>query len=122
MPVFRTTCTVQSVASLVGGAALLLVPGPLLGLFGLAGPDAAIVARILGGVLFALGATLLGVRDVTDRDQRTRVIVGNLSCDGSVAILLLSASASGALGAAGWALTALFAANAASWLFAYRHR
>ena len=120
---FRTVCTVQAAASLTSGAALLIVPAPILGLFALpADQGTVLVARILGGVLFALGATLLGVRDVKDRDARVRVMMGNASCDLSVALLVGAASITGALGAAGWALAGLFALNAASWLLALRGR
>jgi len=123
MVAYRTVCTAQAGASLAGGFVLLILPAPLLGFFTLpTDPSTQLVARILGAVLFALGATLLGVRDVADRDQRTRVIAGNAACDLSVTILLLSATVAGALGPTAWLLTALFAANAGSWMLAYRNR
>jgi hypothetical protein len=118
---FRAVCSTQAASSLVSGAVLLVLPSPLLGLFGLphdAGTQ--IVARILGGVLFALGASLLGARELTGREARVRVMLGNAVCDGCVALLLGSAWLAGQLPTTGAALALLFAGNCVSWLVALR--
>ena len=92
MTSFRTVCTTQAAASLSSGALLLLLPSPVLGLFSLpADVGTQIVARMLGGILFALGATLLGARDVTAPDQRIRIMLGNAVCDGCIAVILAAA-------------------------------
>jgi hypothetical protein len=120
---FRAVCTTQAAASLGSGALLLALPWPVLSLFALPlDHGTQLVARMLGGVLFALGATLLGVRDVREPDARKRVMIGNAACDGSLAILLAGAAAGGKLPMLGWGLAALFAINAGSWLLALRSK
>jgi hypothetical protein len=118
---FRTVCTIQAAASLSSGALLLLVPWPALVLFAIptdAGTQ--LVARMLGGVLFALGATLLGAREVTEPAARTRIMLGNAVCDACIAIQIVASLATHTLPGTGWILAALFAANAGSWVVVYR--
>jgi hypothetical protein len=120
---FRTVCTTQAASALASGALLLVLPWPVLALFSLpTEPGTQIVARILGGVLFALGATLLGARDVEDPSQRLRILLGNAVCDGSVAVLLLASVATGTLTLSGAGLALLFAVNAGTWLLVLRSR
>ncbi len=108
-------------SALGGGVVLLVWPALLLAPFGITPtPHVAIVARMLGGVLFALGATLAGVSEVTDRPTQIRVCVGNAVCDGAIATFLAVDTARGAIGVAGWALMAVFAGNCLSWLVALR--
>ena len=118
---YRAVCATQAASSLVAGVVLLLFPVVLLGPLGLPTEvGTQVVARILGGVLFALGATLIGAREATDGPTVLRVTVGNLVCDASVALLITSATVSGALGPLGYGLAALFASNAVSWLVSLR--
>jgi hypothetical protein len=97
------------------------MPALVVGIFGI-GTDAStlLVARMLGGVLFALGATLIGARDVEAGPTRIRVIVGNAACDVCITVFLLTDAWRGALPWTGWVLAALFASNALSWLVALR--
>ena len=116
---FASVVRVQMVSALGGGVALLVVPGLLLAPFGLTPtPHLEVVARMLGGVLFALGATLAGVGGVTDRPTQIRVCVGNAVCDGSIALFLTVATLGATLNLFGWALVAIFAGNCLSWLVA----
>lgn len=118
---FRSTCTVQAASALAGGVVLLVVPGVLLVIFGLGtAASTVLVARMLGGVLFALGATLIGVRDLASGPARTRVVVGNAACDACITVYLLAAASQGGLGRLGWLLALLFAVNAVSWLATLR--
>ena len=118
---FRAVCTTQAFSALGGGAFLLVLPGPLLSLFGLGTESGTqLVARMLGGVLFALGATLFGVRDLEPRDQRIRVTVGNAVCDGLITGWIALDVARGALPMLALVLVALFAINCASWLITLR--
>src|SRR5688500_4198376 len=107
---YRSVCTVQAASALAAGAALLVVPWLLLGLFGIATDDSTIlVGRMLGGVLFALGATLIGVRDLEPGPTRIRVIVGNATCDACITVFLLAEAWRGGTGRLGWILALLFA-------------
>jgi hypothetical protein len=118
---FASVVRIQMFSAIGGGVLLLAVPGLLLAPFGLGGsPGTEIVARLLGGVLFALGATLAGVRDVTDRPAQIRVCVGNAVCDGCIALFLAVDTTRGVIGVAGWLLVAIFAGNCLSWLVALR--
>jgi hypothetical protein len=118
---YTSVCRIQALSSLVAGAVLLVVPGPLLALFGLPGDlGTQVLARMLGGVLWALGATLIVAKDASDRESRTRVCIGNAVCDGCVAMFLSAYTLRGALSATGWILVAIFAWNALSWLLALR--
>ncbi len=118
---FAGVVRVQMLSALVGGAVMLVVPGALLSVFGLTPtPHVELLGRLFGGVLFALAATLAGVRDVTDRPAQIRVCVGNALCDGAIALFLAVDTSRGVLGVAGWALMAVFAGNCLSWLVALR--
>jgi hypothetical protein len=114
---YRVVCTLHAGSALGGGLAVVAVPGLLLPWFGItADPSAQLVARILGGVLVALGATLWAARDAADRSARRTVIAGNLVCDATVAALIGVAAWKGAVGPLSWSLATLFAANAATWV------
>lgn len=118
---FRGVVRIQMGSALGGGVVLLLVPGLLLAPFGITPtPHVEIVARMLGGVLFALGATLAGVAGVTDRPAQVRVCVGNAVCDGALALFLGVGTISGTLSVFTWGLVAVFAGNCLSWLLALR--
>jgi hypothetical protein len=114
---FRSTCVVQAVSALLAGAVLLVAPGVLLGLFGLAGPASTeLLGRMFGGVLIALGATLIAARDLADPVARRWLLVGNAVCDAAITGFLALAVSGGLTGPIGWVLVALFAINAISWV------
>ena len=97
------------------------VKGDWNGLFGLGTESGTqLVARMLGGVLFALGATLFGARDLDDREKKVRVAVGNAVCDGLITGWILMDAARGAISALGYVLAGLFAINCLSWLVSLR--
>jgi hypothetical protein len=116
----RATCTMQAGSCFVSGTVLFAYPPLVLGLLGLDGPGLVVLVRLLGGILFALGATLLGAREVTDRTAQRAVSIGNLSCDLSLGVMLAGATWAGTLSAFGWFLAVVFWVNAASWAVALR--
>lgn len=118
---YRSVCTMQAASALVGGTALLLMPALVIGVFGI-GTEAStlLVTRMLGGVLFALGAALIGARELEAGPTRTRVIVGNAACDLCITLFLLADAYRGVTGRLGWVLALLFLSNALSWLVALR--
>lgn len=104
----------------MSGTVLFAYPPLLLGLLGLEGPGLVVVVRLLGGILFALGATLLGAREVTERTAQRAVSIGNLSCDLSLGVMLAGATWAGTLSRFGWFLAVVFWVNAVSWAVALR--
>ena len=118
---FRATCMTQGASAVLFGAVLLVLPGPLLLLFGFGGPDVEVVGRIAGGMMLALGATLLSVRDVGP-ELRLQVCIGNGLCDVALTVLLALATRDHVANQLGYALTAIFLANALSWGIASRDR
>jgi hypothetical protein len=118
---YRSVCTIQAASALIGGTVLLLMPASLLLLFGLeTDVSTLLVARMLGGMMFALGATLIGARELDAGPTRVRVIVGNATCDLCITVFLLADCYRGALGWPAGALALLFASNIASWLVTLR--
>ena len=113
---FRSVCTVQALSALAGGIALLVAPALLLGVFGVEGRQAALVGRLAGGMMFALGATLWAARDIVDRNARIRIVTGNAVCDGLLCLFLAIETWNGVLNAGGYVLSALFLINVGSWL------
>ncbi|MFT4975065.1 MAG: hypothetical protein ACI8S6_000952 [Myxococcota bacterium] len=76
----------------------------------------ALLGRLSGGLLIALGGTLWGMRSVEDPDIRQTTVRANAACDVALAVVLLAATAGGTLPWTGWVLVGLFAVNAASWM------
>ena len=114
---FHGTCTSHGVTAIVLGGALLVATPLFLSLFALSTPSEILLARLAGGFLLALGATLLGVRDVTDPRLQRRVVLGNGSCD--IVLTGVFAASSSWLGTPGWILAALFSVTALSWAVAW---
>lgn len=121
---FKQVCMTQAFSALGFGVALLVVPKVLLAVMGVAAePSEKLLAQILGGMLFALGASLYAVHDATlSPAAKTRIAVGNAVCDGLCAVLFVTGTWCDAVGVAGWAFGALFALNVASWLVTLRDR
>lgn len=118
---YRSVCRVHAGSALGGGLVLLLLPQLLLGVFGLGrGWETVVVGRMLGAILFALGATLLAAAEITDPVLRRRVAIGNGACDLSITLFLGAGCATGALPLPAWLLVLLFGGNALSWWVARR--
>ena len=99
---YPSVVRIQTFSALGGGDLLLAAPQLLLWPFAIDGtPHVLLLARLFGGVLFALAATLAAVRDLRDVPMQTRVCVGNAVCDGCIALFVAVDAGRGALGPAG---------------------
>jgi hypothetical protein len=114
---FHQVATSQGWTAVIAGVVLLLFPEPLLGLFGLQStPAEAVLGRIGGGMMFALGITILVARKLQDVQSQQRIAVGNATCDVALALWLGWATHNGVLAAPiGWLLTAAFVSNVVQW-------
>lgn len=113
---FQRQCTLQAASALIFGVVLLVAPMPLLSMLDINPHDQLeLVARMLGGMLFALGATLMSVRHTQDRVTRIRLAAGNATCDLSVAVFVAVAAYRGVIGPLGWLLVGTFTLNALTW-------
>ncbi|HMV66849.1 MAG TPA: hypothetical protein PKA64_08370 [Myxococcota bacterium] len=117
---FSSTCRLQALSALIGGLVLLAAPGALLGVFMASSAPTRLVGRMLGGVLVALAAALVGSAELEDHGARRQVAIGNALCDAAITVALALAVRDHTLRPVGWALVALFAVNALSWLLALR--
>ena len=115
---YRRVVLIQATAALVWGLLLLVFPQFVLGLLGLqVDASGLLVGRFAGGMMFALGATLTSVRDLTDRSSRTRVALGNAACDASMVLVLGYAFQTGLTGGfIGGMVVFFFVMNTVSWL------
>lgn len=111
---FRGTCTSHAVTAVSLGSALILFTSLFLGVFGLGSTSEVLLARLAGGFLLALGATLFAVRETDDPRLQRITVAGNGTCD--VVLTVVVALAAPGLGVSGWVLAALFGVNALSWL------
>lgn len=118
---YRTTCSIQAGNCFLPAVVLFAVPASFAGWLGL-DPTLgnAVLVRALGGLLFALGATLLGARDLEDAAAKRVVALGNFSADGALGIVFGSAGLAGALGPLGSLLGAVFLASAVGWVVVVR--
>lgn len=117
---FRSTCVSQAVSALLGGLALLAVPGQLLALFGLQSDEASLIGRLAGGMMIALGGTLWASRVVADVGLRRQIVAANATCDALMVVVFAVAGAWGPANPLAYVLAWLFAINCGSWLWALR--
>jgi hypothetical protein len=116
---YRSVCTAHAGAALLGGFAVLLMPGPMLQLFALEVSDTTqLVGRMFGGVLFALGGTLVVAREVTVRRAQVTLMMTNAACDAALALALALFAWQTQGSPLLWGLAALFTINLGSWLVA----
>jgi hypothetical protein len=116
---YRSVCTAHAGAALLGGFAVLLMPGPMLQLFALEATDTTqLVGRLFGGVLFALGGTLVVAREVTMRRSQVVLMMTNAACDAALAMAIGLFAWQSQGSPLLWGLAALFAVNLGSWLVA----
>jgi len=121
---FRQVCGTQAWSALLFGVLLLATPGLILRLLAVpVDASTALLVQVLGGMLFALGATLHAVKAAPlDGAARTRIAVGNATCDGLVGVLFAVAAGTDRVGPLGWLFAVLFGVNVVTWLVTLRDR
>jgi len=114
---FRRVATLQGQAALAWGILLLALPSPVLRVLALQTDEGGLLlARMAGGMLFALGATLFVARDALPPDAKTRVALGNATCDLAMLIVFSTAAYTGTVGPVGYMVSLMFGINAAAWV------
>lgn len=99
----------QTVVWIVFAAALLVLPGPFVSLFGDgSGPLTDVVARVLGAELIGLAVVSFASRRIAAAHPRSGLIVCYVFSNGLGAAVTLAGVLSGALNAFGWSLVAIY--------------
>jgi hypothetical protein len=106
----RSLLLLAGVIALVFGLGFLLVPRPMLGLYGVAAdPAVVLLSRFFGAALVQLGLVLYLIRDVGDLRTQRGVIIGSFL--GSVAGLVVALTGQfwGVVNQFGWSTVAIYA-------------
>jgi membrane-bound ClpP family serine protease len=106
----RSLLLVAGVIALVFGLGFLLVPRPMLALYGVpADPAIVLMSRFFGVALVQVGLVLYLIRDVSDLRTQRGVIIGSFL--GSVAGLVVSLTGQfwGVVNQLGWSSVAIYA-------------
>ena len=106
----RTLLLIAGVIALVFGLGFLLMPTPLLGLYGVSGdPAIVLMSRFFGAALVQLGLVLYLIRDVGDLRTKRGVVIGSFI--GSVAGLVVALTGQfwGLVNQFGWSSVAIYA-------------
>jgi len=106
----RSLLLIAGVVALVFGLGFLLVPRPVLALYGVAtDPAIVLMSRFFGVALVQVGLVLYLIRDVSDARTQRGVIIGSFL--GSVAGLVVSLTGQfwGIVNQLGWSSVAIYA-------------
>jgi hypothetical protein len=100
---------VNSIISFVYGIALLLLPGTMLGLYGVpSSPGAQVVAQLLGGVFLGIGLLNWLVRGVSDSAALRAIILSLLVTDALGAVVSVWGTLSGGFNTFGWSAVLVY--------------
>ena len=105
----RSLLLLAGVIALAFGLAFLLVPKPMLGLYGVAvDPEIVLISRFFGAALVQLGMVLYLIRDVGDLRTQRGVVIGSFL--GSVAGLVVALTGQfwGVVNQFGWSTVAIY--------------
>jgi hypothetical protein len=105
----RTLLLIAGIIALVFGLGFLLMPRPMLNLYGVAAdPPVVLMSRFFGAALVQLGLVLYLIRDVGDLRTQRGVIIGSFI--GSVAGLVVALTGQfwGLVNALGWLNVAVY--------------
>jgi phage tail tape-measure protein len=75
-----------------------------------------LLARLAGGMLFALGTTLFVARHTREPEHRTRIAMGNAACDVALLIVFATSALTGTIGPVGFVVSVMFGVNAGCWV------
>jgi hypothetical protein len=106
----RLYLTIAGVAAVVYGLGFVLIPAPLVALFG-APPQPYVLlnARLFGAVLLAVGVIEWFARDFREGDAVRGVLIGALIGDGLVGLINVWGTLDGLLNALAWTSTIVLA-------------
>ena len=104
-----TFLTIRGVIALAYAAALLLLPGPLLALYGIApGPGINLISGFLGVELVAVGLLCLFVRNL-DNVEALRAILGALLVAEFIGLVVATiGTLSGVFNSLGWSIALIY--------------
>jgi hypothetical protein len=106
----RTLLLIAGIIALVSGLGFLLVPRPVLTLYGVVvDPTVVLIARFFGAALVQIGLVLYLIRDVGDPRTQRGVVIGSFI--GSVAGLVVALTGQfwGLVNQFGWSSVAIYA-------------
>ena len=105
----RTLLLIGGLVALAFGLAFLLVPRPVLLLYGVvASPAVVLLARFFGAALVQLGLILLLIRDVPDPRTQRGVVLGSFLGSLAGLVVALTGQFWGVVNALGWSSVVIY--------------
>jgi hypothetical protein len=105
----RTLLLIGGLVALAFGLGFLLVPRPVLSLYGVvASPVVVLLARFFGAALVQLGLILLLIRDVPDPRTQRGVVLGSFLGSLAGLVVALTGQFWGVVNAVGWSSVAIY--------------
>ena len=105
----RTLLLIGGLVALAFGLAFLLVPRPVLLLYGVvASPVVVLLARFFGAALVQLGLILLLIRDVPDPRTQRGVVLGSFLGSLAGLVVALTGQFWGVVNALGWSSVVIY--------------
>jgi hypothetical protein len=99
----KTLLIINTVIALVYGIGFLLLPGMTVGLYGVASsPGIILEGRLFGLTMIGIGLICWLARDVSDRGAQRAIILAQLISTAIGFIVVLLATITGVVNAAGW--------------------
>ncbi len=106
---FRYMAIFSAVLALGLGIALVLIPEPLVLLYGLTLPPAGIfIARLLGAEFIGYGLLAWFVRDAVDSELRRAILLVIFATDAIGFVVALLVQLSGLMNLLGWSIVGIF--------------
>jgi membrane-bound ClpP family serine protease len=105
----RTLLLIAGLIALVFGLGFLLVPRPVLALYGVpADPGIVLMSRFFGAALVQLGLVLYLIRDVTDPRTQRGVVLGSFVGSLAGLVVALTGQFWGLVNQFGWSTVAIY--------------
>ena len=100
---------VAAVIAAFFGIGLILVPGPLLAIYGMTvDKTGTVIAQLFGSLLVGFAVLNWFARTVTDPEARRAVVLGNLAGDAVGFVVIVLGQLSGVANALGWSNVAIY--------------
>jgi hypothetical protein len=106
----RTLLLIAGILGLVFGLGFLLVPRPMLSLYGVpTDPSVVLMARFFGAALVQVGLVLYLIRDVGDPRTQRGVVIGSFIGSLAGLVVALTGQFWGLVNQFGWSTVAIYA-------------